>query len=606
MLESEINEELSYLEELLIEGRNIQFIVEKSQSLLGLVDSQENASLYCSILLINGKALYFLGNIDRAKSIFESILNDNYTLENIVYAKALIALANIHQKNAEFAESIDCCLRAVTIFELEKNSSGLALAFTNIGITYRILADYSKSLEFMDKGRRLYEELGDELGVAANTGNIGNVYFGLNQYSKALEYQVLALNINEKLNNLRGIANNCLTIGGVYLLTKEYDLADLYLHRAKDVYRIMEDKAGEMHAQSNIGILLEFQENFEKAHALHELVLEYSIEKGDQTGIASQFVNIGNLYANLSNTRYDPRQAEEYFNKAMELHSLLNLKQEECTLHKQMSELYSQMNLWEKALYHLNKHLELNQKLLSEDAQNKADLYDQRRRLEIIERDRLLQVARYQEQEKILHNILPNSVANRILDGETSIVDFAEDVSIFFSDIADFTAMTSSMEPERLIHDLNILFTEFDRIAKKHNVEKIKTIGDAYMAVCGVPIKHENHALKLANFAFDVMKISEQCKIGNNFVKLRIGIHTGEAIAGVIGEDKYSYDLWGDAVNIASRMENSSETGKIQVTEQFKQLLEHQSHILFVSRGNIEIKGKGLMQTYFMHQINSS
>lgn len=606
MIESKIVDEILYLEQLPIEGKNIQLILEKSQSLLGFVDADINPSLYASLQLIIAKAQYVSGNIEESISILESILRNRMIIEKVILGKVLLSLGTIYQHSTQFAESIDSYLQAIEIFESSQYSKGLASAYTNVGITYRLLADYGKSLEFMDKGRRLFEEFGDELGVAANTGNIGNVYFGLNQYAKALEYQRQALSIHEKLHNLKGIANNCLTIGGVHLLSKEYDLADVFLQRAKEICVILKDKTGIMHAQSNIGILLEFQEKFEDAYALHNEVLEYSIEKGDKTGIATQYVNIGNLYANPANPLRDLSMAERYFQKAMQIHTKLNLNSEECSLHKQMSELYEQMNEWEKSLIHLKQYLEINQELISEDAQNKADLLDQRRRLDVIERDRLLQVARFQEQEKILHNILPNTIADRILDGEKNIVDHADDISIFFCDIADFTAMTSDMKPKELIKDLNTLFTEFDKIARKHKVEKIKTIGDSYMAVCGVPESTENHASRLAEFALEVLTVSHHFKIGAFPVQLRIGLHAGEAIAGVIGEDKYSYDLWGDTVNIASRMEHTGEKGKIQVSEYFKKLLDEYSQFDFVSRGETEIKGKGLMKTYFLHQSNNS
>jgi len=606
MVESEIKEELKHLEEMLVDGTNISFILEQSKSLLSHVDATSNLQLHASIMLILGKAHYYLGQIDEAKEIFERVLQHHSQKDKSIYAKALIQLGNIHQHTSQLAESIVCFKEAIDIFESEQNILGLAHGYTNAGISYRKLAEYSISLEFMDKGRRLYEELGDEAGVAANTGNIGNVYFGMNQYAKALEYQYQALAINEKVNNLRGIANNCLTIGGVHLLTNEYDLADLYFQRASELFAILDDKTGVMNAQSNIGILLDFQEKFEEALALDEEVLKHAIETDDASGIATQIVNIGNLYANPANSRYEPIKAEEYFLKAMDIHIDLQQQNAVCSLHKQMSELYERMELWQKSLYHLKEHLQLNDVLISEEAKHKADLLDQRRKLDQIERDRQLQVARFQEQEKILHNILPNTIAERMLNGESNIVDVAEDVSIFFSDIVNFTALTSAMNPESLIMDLNKLFTEFDRIAKKHNVEKIKTIGDAYMAVCGVPKKQEDHALRLANFAFDVMSASQQFIIGNSKVDLRIGIHAGEAIAGIIGEDKYSYDLWGDAVNIASRMENTGEKGQIQVTEYYKHLLEGHTDITFTSRGEIDIKGKGKMKTYFMHQSNNA
>ena len=606
MVISEIKDELSYLEQLIKEETNFPFVLEKAQSLLEYEIVKQDKSLKAEIDVIIGTSYFYLGNIEASVRHLEGILLFQSEIQKSVYANALIRLGNIYQKQSEFAKSIDYSLRATAIFETEQNYRGLALSYTNIGISYRLLSDFAKSLEFMDKGRRLYLQLDDEAGVAANTGNIGNVYLMMKLYGKSLEYLVLALSINEKVNNLRGIANNCLTIGGVYILTKEYHLAESYLNRALQVYAILQDPTGQMHVQSNIGILLEYQGRFEEAYALHKEVLDYVEKKGDKYSIAIQLVNIGNIYANVASNLHNPQKAEEMFLKAQELQESLDLKNEQCLLHKQLSELYEQLHLWEKSLIHLKQYLDLNESLNSEEAKNKADLLEQKRKLDEMEQMRLLQITRFQEQERMLHKILPNTIADRILEGEKSIVDKANDISIFFSDIVDFTEMTSSMKPEDLINDLNTLFTEFDRIARKHSVEKIKTIGDSYMAVCGIPQQMDDHAMRITNFAFDVLSASKQLKIGNKNVELRIGIHSGEAIAGVIGEDKYSYDLWGDSVNIASRMENSGEKGCIQVTEYFKELLAGNSDIIFISRGEIEIKGKGLMKTFFMHQSNKA
>ena len=606
MLKSEIQKELTYLEQLIKDGTNFLYIREKAESLLVHETTQNDKSLCAEIMILIAKAHFFIGNIQESQSIVERILLTQSEIEKSTYANALMSLANIYQVKADFAKSIECSLRATEIFEMEQHTRGLALSFTNIGITYRLIADYTKSLEYMDKGRRLYMELGDEAGVAANTGNIGNVYVMMNLFSKALEYQNKALEVNEKINNLRGIANNCLTIGGVYILTKEYQLAESFLDRALEVFKVLQDKTGQMHVQSNIGILLDLEEKYDEAFTLNQEVLSYMLEKDDKVGISQLYVNIANIYAKPESTKYDPTLAEEYYTKALELLIALNLKEQECSIHKQMSDLYEHLQSWEKSFYHLKQYQLLNDELHSEEAKNKADILEQRRRLDEFEQDKVLQIARLQEQERILHKILPITIADRILDGETTLVEHAKDISIFFSDIVDFTEMTSSMNPGDLINDLNKLFTEFDRIARKHAVEKIKTIGDAYMAVCGIPIYSKDHALNIANFAFDVMSASKNFKIGNRTVELRVGIHSGEAIAGVIGEDKYSYDLWGDCVNIASRMENSGEKGCIQVTEFFKGLLDDQPYISFVSRGEIEIKGKGLMKTYFMHQSNKT
>lgn len=607
MLLSEIKDELKYLESLVIEGTNFQFVIEKGMTLLDEIVVQELYDLRASIVLVLVNAHFYQGNIQQAKSLCEYILSIMTAIEDkLIYAKGLIALANIYKYENDFAEAIEICFQAEAIFQHENNTIGLATTYTNVAVMYRLVAEYKKSLEYMDKGRRLYEELGDEHGIAANTGNIGNVYFTMGQHAKALEYLQTALHIHENLNNLRGIANNCMTIGGVHLLTCDYELADSYFQRSLENFTLLNDKVGASHVKSNMGILLEYLGKFDEAYTTHQEILEFSIEMQDTLATATQYGNLGQLFMNRDNPNYNLIQAEDYLLKALSMRIQLHIRQDESSNHKCLSELYELTQEWEKALKHLKCFNELQSELLSEDMKQKAELLEQQRKLDILEQQKLVQITRYQEQERMLHNILPSTIADRILEGEHNIVDYAKDISIFFSDIIDFTSMTSSLSPDILIHDLNILFTEFDRVAKKHGIEKIKTIGDAYMAVCGVPIKIHDHALCLSNFALEVLETSKKYTLGGFPIHLRIGLHAGDAIAGVIGTNKYSYDLWGDAVNIASRMENTGEKGKIQITEYFKQLIEGHSHLECISRGMIDVKGKGQMETFFMHHSNNS
>lgn len=607
MLLKEIKDEVAYLESLVLEGTNFQYVLEKGAFILNEPEVQKFPEIRTSIILLLINTHYYLGNIQQAKSLCDLIFNTMTGIKNRnYYAKGLIALAIIHKYESEFAKAIEVCLQAEEIYLIENNTLGLASTYTNIAIMYRLLADYKKSLEYMDKGRRLYEELGDELGVAANTGNIGNVYLDMRNYSKALEYLEIALQTHERANNLRGIANNCLSIGGVHLLNNEFELADSYLQRALENFTLLNDRKSASNVRSNLGILFEFLGRFEESCQIHLSVLEYSIEIQDHMSIAVQYGNLGHLFKNKDNPHYDPVKAEDFLLKALEIEKQLNAGKESSSNHKSLSELYEQTQEWEKSLKHLKRFNELQAELLSEETSHKAELLDQQRKIDVIEREKLLQLAKYHEQERILHSILPSSIADRILDGELTIVDSAKDISIFFSDIMDFTSMTSAMPPELLIQDLNRLFTEFDRIAKKHGIEKIKTIGDSYMAVCGTPQKREDHAVRIAEFALEILSVSQTFTIGKFPIHLRIGLHAGDAIAGIIGEDKYSYDLWGDAVNIASRMENTSEKGKIHITEYFKNLIEIHPQFQCISRGIIDIKGKGPMNTYFLDQSNNS
>ena len=206
------------------------------------------------------------------------------------------------------------------------------------------------------------------------------------------------------------------------------------------------------------------------------------------------------------------------------------------------------------------------------------------------------------EQEKsdrLLLNILPESIAARLKDGQSCIADRFPEVTILFADIVGFTVLSAQRSPEELIEFLNEIFSAFDYLTEKYGLEKIKTIGDAYMVVGGLPNPTTNHAESIAEMALDmqdeVAKFNAKHHAGIN---IRIGINTGPAIAGVIGTKKFIYDLWGDAVNTASRMESHGIAGAIQVTPSTYDILRNK--YLFKERGIIHVKGKGDMNTYLL------
>jgi adenylate cyclase len=205
----------------------------------------------------------------------------------------------------------------------------------------------------------------------------------------------------------------------------------------------------------------------------------------------------------------------------------------------------------------------------------------------------------YKRAENLLHNILPETIANRLKLNPDSIADGFDGTSILFADIVGFTPISAQMPPENTVMLLNEVFSDFDDLVDKYKLEKIKTIGDAYMAVAGLPEPRADHAEAIAEMALDMMQVMARfdVKIGNP-LKIRIGINSGPAVAGVIGKKKFIYDLWGDTVNTASRMESHGLAGEIQVSPATHELLKDKYH--FQERGVIEIKGKGPMQTYLL------
>jgi adenylate cyclase len=205
--------------------------------------------------------------------------------------------------------------------------------------------------------------------------------------------------------------------------------------------------------------------------------------------------------------------------------------------------------------------------------------------------------------EALLNNVLPTAIAARLKQESATIADGFSSASILFADIAGFTPLSQQVSPKRLVDMLNAIFSRFDELVDEYGLEKIKTIGDAYMVASGIPTPREDHAEALALFALAMRDtLADYNRTAHADLQLRIGISSGPVIAGVIGKRRFLYDLWGDSVNTASRMESHGVPGQIQISETTRQLLS--DRFTFLDRGVIEVKGKGPMHTYFLRGSN--
>lgn len=216
---------------------------------------------------------------------------------------------------------------------------------------------------------------------------------------------------------------------------------------------------------------------------------------------------------------------------------------------------------------------------------------------EIVHTEKLLQ-QEHERSEKLLLNILPRKVAERLKENTNAIAESYPSTTILFADIVGFTGITTNVNPASLVSSLNRIFSHFDGLVEKYKLEKIKTIGDAYMVAGGLPEPVPDHVEKMALLALDIIEEAKKIDIGGYQLGIRIGFHTGNVIAGVIGKAKFSYDIWGDAVNLASRLESHGIPGKIHVSTEVYEILKHK--FAFEPRGPVSIKGLGDIETFYL------
>lgn len=208
----------------------------------------------------------------------------------------------------------------------------------------------------------------------------------------------------------------------------------------------------------------------------------------------------------------------------------------------------------------------------------------------------------HEKSELLLSNIFPKKIVDRLKNGEVLIADRYQDSTILFSDLVGFSKLSKTMQPQKLVQLLDKIITNFDQLSEKLQVEKIKTIGDGYLVVSGIPDENTQHASAVCKMALAMLESIEQLNTENGLqLQIRIGIHSGPVIGGVIGPKKFTFDLWGDTVNLANRLESQGIPGRIHISHTTRKLIGNEFHV--EPRGHINIKGYGTIETYFLSSM---
>ncbi len=555
----------------------------------------------------------------------------------IKYKKGMAAvtcnIGLVYVNLGDYPKALEYFFRALKIAEEGGYKSYAANITGNIGNIYETLGNYSKAQEYNIKALDLFKDLDFKMGIAGVTGNIGNIYLSQSDYSSALEYYFDALKLDEEGGFKQFSADVCNGIGLTYKRQKNYTMAIDYFQRSLNASEDVGNRASAALALFSIG------------DVLNEIV------KSDKVGASS----IGRQ-SEVGTGAYKPdgtssmsksellKSASAYLLRALEMSKAVNAQSVIIQCYSALAETYKLKGDYKKALEASDYYHAMEDSVFSQE--NKEEIlkmgmkndYDRQRltdSLKVAEKQKIATInlrkqknytymgvagimllagfsffivkergksetARKQS-DGLLLNILPDEVASELKATGTTTAKHYDDVTVLFTDFVNFTQASESMGAQNLIDELHACFKKFDEISEQYNIEKIKTIGDAYLAVAGLPTADPKHAENIVQAAKEITAFMEDRlgKMGaERTFQVRVGVHSGSVVAGIVGVKKFAYDIWGDTVNTAARMEQNSEAGKINISQTTYELVKDKFTCEY--RGEFEAKGKGVMKMYYV------
>jgi len=542
-------------------------------------------------------------------------------------ARAYNSMGIVQAQQGNYDAALDFDFKALALAEEIGDKEGLASNLFNLGTVYYGMGNYASALEYMRKNLTLTEELGDERSPANTINNIASIYMQQGNYDSARVYLRRGLVIATELKDKDLMKAFLLNMGESNLRLGRFSEAEAALEEGLAAAYAIEAKDWVVYGLNLFSQLSTARGSYseavrygtqavtladslgarpDKRDALKTLSEAYA-GKGEgfrALALYKDYIALRDSIVNDENTKKAAYREAKYAADKKDKEILLLKKDAEnqALLRNSLAGGFVLVVVIVGILIASNRrgktiNIRLNeQKNLLEAQAVEIQLTNAQLQEKNIEVERA-----HEQSENLLLNILPAPIAHRLKSGERAIADKFDSVTVLFADIVGFTKLSARTTPEELVQGLNAIFERFDDLAKKYNLEKIKTIGDAYMVAGGLPERSHDHAERVVHFALDIRTIMQDEALrtrSGEQVQLRIGIHTGEAVAGVIGTSKFAYDLWGDTVNTASRMESHSEAGKIHVSEEVHEALKER--FTFEERGEIEVKGKGMMRTWFL------
>jgi adenylate cyclase len=498
-----------------------------------------------------------IGNLFSALKIFELNLDKKRTVRCLQYLCMAYNEQGMSEKAIEFAK------QSIAISRTIKDSILLAVNLTNLGSVYYSQTDYNKALEYFQEALHIFQEIKDQQGIADALNNVAEIYEKKKNSAKALEFHLKSLAMAKELNDSRGIAVSFHNIGIVFKSMEKFPFAIKYLDSSIRLAKDGNDKAYLKEAYNTLSEIYSDMGNFQKAYLTHLMFSNLNDTLMSEEN-KKQFAEM--------NTRYETEKKD---NQIGLLHKDRDIQHEK--MRKQ--QIIRDGFIGGFAVVLLFAGIFFHQRNKTKKEKRRSD--------------------------ELLLNILPSETAEELKAKGSAQAKYFDEVTVMFTDFKNFTQATEKLSATELVDEIHYCYSAFDRIVSKYNIEKIKTIGDSYMCAGGLPVPNNTNAEDTVTAALEIGEFMRQEQekhdaAGRPFFEVRIGCHTGPVVAGIVGIKKFAYDIWGDTVNIASRMESSGEAGKVNISEVTYELVKDKFNC--TDRGEIAAKNKADLRMYFVNR----
>ncbi|MBL7774016.1 MAG: tetratricopeptide repeat protein [Chitinophagaceae bacterium] len=503
-----------------------------------------------------------------------------------------------------------------------------------IGIIFYRQGNYPEALNYFFSSLKIREEIQDKRGIASAYQNIGNVYKDQGNYNDALSNYFTSLKMYESIGDDQGSGLMHNNLGNVYALQNSDSNALKEYFIALNIFEKIDDKMGMAGTHNNLAMI--YQKQGKNTDGLKEFLtaLKISEEIGDKDGMAMTYNNIGSLKTDMNYVA----EAKECLMKGLHLGMEIGSKERIRDSYFGLAQADSALGNFKDAFEHKTNFFKYRDSLYNEENTKKTVeaimqyQFDKKEAVDKAVRDKQALIQRYirntiavgligsllflivvfrqrnkvkmekekveiekERNEELLQNILPDEVITELKQHGGSVARQYNNVTVLFTDFVNFTGISETLSPTELVAEIHKSFSAFDDIIQRNGLEKIKTIGDAYLAVCGLPNESSDHAKRVVKAA---LEICNYVKESNSKFQIRIGVNSGPVVAGIVGVKKYAYDIWGDTVNTANRMETHSEPNKINISISTYELVKDTYPC--TPRGKVSVKGKNSLDMFFV------